>query len=165
MNGQARRFYGKYKGVVSDNRDPDNLGRVRARVQDVFGEKEESGWALPCVPYAGRQVGFYMIPPADASVWIEFEQGDPDRPVWSGCFWVTGQMPLSPVTPDKKVIKTDVGTLTFDDSPGSGGVTIETTAGLKIKMDQNGIEISNGAQKILLSASSVSVNNGALEVT
>ena len=164
MNGQARRFYGKYKGVVSDNRDPDNLGRVRARVQDVFGE-QESGWALPCVPYAGRQVGFYMIPPVNTSVWIEFEQGDPDRPVWSGCFWATGEMPLSPVSPDKKVIKTAVGTLTFDDTQGSGGVTIETTAGLKIKMDQNGIEISNGAQKILLSSSSVSGNSGALEVT
>jgi uncharacterized protein involved in type VI secretion and phage assembly len=164
MNGQRQRFYGKYRGVVTDNRDPNNLGRIRARVQDVYGD-EESGWAMPSVPYAGSRVGLYLIPPQRASVWIEFEHGDPDYPVWSGCFWAASEMPLSPVSPDKKVLKTDAGTLTFDDTQGAGGITIETTAGLKIKMDQNGIEISNGAQKILLSASSVSVNSGALEVT
>ena len=164
MNGERKHFYGKYRGVVTDNRDPNNIGRIRARVQDVYGD-QESGWAMPSVPYAGNRVGLYLIPPQRASVWIEFEHGDPDFPVWSGCFWASSEMPVSPVTPDKKVFKTDVGTLTFDDTQGAGGVTIETTAGLKIKMDQNGIEISNGAQKILLSSSSVSVNSGALEVT
>lgn len=157
-------FYGKFRGVVSDNKDPNNLGRVRAKVQDVFGE-DESGWALPAVPFAGNQVGFYMIPPVNASVWIEFEHGNPDYPIWSGCFWSSAEMPLSPVTVDKKVIRTTSGTITLDDSPGSASVTIETTSGLKIKMDKQGIELSNGAQTVKLATGSVSINDGALEVT
>jgi uncharacterized protein involved in type VI secretion and phage assembly len=156
-------FYGKYRGVVSDNNDPNNIGRIRARVADVFGD-QESGWAMPAAPYAGRQVGLYLIPPTNASVWIEFEHGDSDYPIWSGCFWADGEVPVNPVTPDKKVLKTDSATVTLDDSSGASSVTIETS-NLKIKMDQQGIEISNGSQKIMVSSSSVSVNDGALEVT
>ena len=163
MNGQ-RPFYGKYRGVVSDNNDPNNLGRIRAKVPDVLGD-EESGWAMPSVPYAGSQVGLFLIPPTNASVWIEFEHGDPDYPIWTGCFWATNELPLSPVTADKKVLKTGAGTITLDDTQGSTSITIETTNNLKLKMDQQGIEISNGAQKIMISSSSVSIDDGALEVT
>jgi uncharacterized protein involved in type VI secretion and phage assembly len=160
-----RRFYGKYRGVVTDNNDERHLGRIKALVPDVLG-KEKSDWATPAVPYAGPQVGFFLIPPQDASVWIEFEHGDPDRPIWTGCFWATtNDVPLSPVTPDKKVIKTAAGTITLDDTQGSTSITIETPNNLKLKMDQQGIEISKGARKIMISSSSVAVNDGALEVT
>jgi uncharacterized protein involved in type VI secretion and phage assembly len=163
MSGQ-KPFFGKYRGVVSDNSDPNNLGRVRARVPDVLGE-EECGWALPAVPYAGRNVGLFLIPPTDASVWIEFEHGDPDYPIWTGCFWGENEVPVSPASADKKVLKTGAGTITLDDTSGSNSITIETTNNLKIKMDQQGIEISNGSQKVMVSSSSVSVDDGALEVT
>jgi len=163
MNG-AERFYGKFRGVVSDNSDPSNLGRIRARVADVFGE-EVSGWAMPSVPYAGSQVGLFLIPPTNASVWIEFEHGNPDYPIWTGCFWAENEVPVSPVSADKKVLKTAAGTITLDDTQGSNSITIETTNNLKIKMDQQGIEISNGSQKIMVSSSSVSINDGALEVS
>jgi uncharacterized protein involved in type VI secretion and phage assembly len=156
-------FYGKYRGVVTDNGDPDNLGRIRARVPDVLGENE-SGWAMPSVPYAGNQVGLFLIPEANTSVWIEFEHGDPDYPIWSGCFWATGEMPVTPASADKKVLRTAAGKITFDDTSGSNSITIETTTNLKIKLDQQGIEISNGSQKIMVSTSSVSIDDGALEV-
>ena len=162
MNGQ-RQFYGKFRGVVSDNGDPNNLGRIRAKVPDVYGE-EESGWAIPSVPYAGKSVGLFLIPPTNALVWIEFEHGDPDYPIWSGCFWADGEVPVSPASADKKVLKTGAGTITLDDTQGSTSITIETTNNLKLKMDQQGIEISNGSQKIMISSSSVSVDDGALEV-
>ena len=163
MNGEGH-FYGKFRGVVSDNRDPSNLGRIRAKVADVFGE-EASGWAMPSVPYAGSQVGLFLIPPTNASVWIEFEHGNPDYPIWTGCFWAENEVPVSPASADKKVLKTGAGTITLDDTEGSNSVTIETTNNLKIKLDQQGIEISNGSQKIMISTSSVSVNDGALEVS
>ena len=162
MNGQ-RQFYGKFRGVVSDNGDPNNLGRIRAKVPDVYGD-EESGWAIPSVPYAGKSVGLFLIPPTNALVWIEFEHGDPDYPIWSGCFWADGEVPVSPASADKKVLKTGAGTITLDDTQGSTSITIETTNNLKLKMDQQGIEISNGSQKIMISSSSVSVDDGALEV-
>jgi uncharacterized protein involved in type VI secretion and phage assembly len=162
MNGQ-RPFYGKFRGVVSDNGDPNNLGRIRAKVPDVLGD-EESGWAMPSVPYAGNSVGLFLIPPTNALVWIEFEHGDPDYPIWSGCFWADNEVPVSPASADKKVLKTGAGTITLDDTQGSTSITIETTNSLKLKMDQQGIEISNGSQKIMISSSSVSVDDGALEV-
>jgi uncharacterized protein involved in type VI secretion and phage assembly len=165
MNQSGPPFYGKYRGVVTDNNDPQMSGRIRARVPDIYGE-QESGWAMPSVPYAGKNVGLFLIPPTDASVWIEFEQGDPDYPIWSGCFWAEGEAPAQPATPPMKVLKTDVGTITLNDTPGTGGITIETQAGMKIAMTRTSIEIDNGqGGTIKFSGPQVSINSGALEVT
>ena len=140
-------------------------GRIQARVQDIFGENS-SGWALPSSPYAGDGVGLFLIPPVDAWVWIEFEHGDPEYPIWSGCFWAQGQTPVIPAVPEKKILKTDIGTITLDDTQGAGGITIETTAGMKIVINSQGIEIDDAQNgKIKLSGPKVSINGTALEVT
>jgi len=158
-------FYGKYRGIVIDNQDPQGLGRIRARVQDIFGENT-SGWALPCSPYAGDGVGLFLIPPVDAWVWIEFEHGDPEYPIWTGCFWAQGQTPKNPALPEQKILKTETGTITLDDTQGSAGITIETTAGMKIIINSESIEIDNGQNAtIKLSGPKVSINDTALEVT
>jgi len=161
----GEQFYGKFRGVVTDNKDPMMLGRIRAKVQDVLGDND-SGWALPCMPYAGSGVGLFLLPPVNASVWIEFEHGNPDYPVWTGCFWAQGEVPASPAVPEKKVLKTDAGTITLDDTPGAGGITIETGAGMKIAITTSGIEINNGqGASAKLSGPKVSLNDTALEVT
>lgn len=165
MSGQGPPFYGKFRGVVSDNRDLEGRGRIRAKVQDVFGE-QESGWALPALPYAGKNVGLFLIPPINAFVWIEFEHGNPEYPIWTGCFWAKGEVPASPAVAEMKVLKTDVATITLNDVTGAGGITIETTAGMKIVMNAMGLEITNGQNaSIKLAGPQVSVNSGALEVT
>jgi uncharacterized protein involved in type VI secretion and phage assembly len=157
-------FYGKYRGLVTDNKDPNKLGRIKVKVQDVLGDKE-SGWALPALPYAGDGVGLYLVPPVNAFVWVEFEHGDPDYPIWTGCFWGgRDRLPNSPASPDVKVLKTGSTTITLNDTAGQSSIKIET-GNLKIVMDSQGIELSNGSQTIKLSSASVSVNNGALEVT
>ena len=159
------KFYGKYRGVVTDNSDPKSLGRVRAKVQDVLGENE-SVWATPCVPYAGKGVGLFLIPPTGASVWFEFEQGDPDHPIWSGCFWAEKEPPATAAGAEVKVLKTDAATITINDKAGAEAVTIETTNGQKIKLTATDIEIDNGkGATIKLSGSTVKINDQALEVT
>jgi uncharacterized protein involved in type VI secretion and phage assembly len=164
-SSSQRLFYGKYRGKVSDNRDPLMLGRIRAHVPAVFGE-EKTGWALPCSPYGGKGVGFFFIPPIGANVWIEFENGNPDYPIWVGCFWDTGEAPKMPALPNVKVIKTDSITITINDMPGGKGgeVTIETATGLKIAMTISEIELSNRSANVKLTPASVSINNGALDV-
>jgi uncharacterized protein involved in type VI secretion and phage assembly len=163
-NQHAPPFYGKYRGVVTDNNDPQMRGRVRARVPDIYGEGE-SGWAMPSVPYAGADVGLFLIPPVDAGVWIEFENGDPAYPIWSGCFWAAGEVPAQPTVPQMKVLKTDVGTITVNDTAGAGGITIETQSGMKIAITTTGIEINDGqGGSIKLAGPKVTINDGALEV-
>lgn len=164
-------FYGKYRGIVSDNNDPLMIGRVKARVPDVLGDLE-SGWAMPCAPFGGNGMGFFAVPSVGAGVWVEFEYGDPDYPIWSGCWWGSvAEMPptlLAPPPPSGKVmIKTEGGhTVLIDDTPGIGGITLETSGGQKIKMTALGVEIDNGmGGSIKLTGPQVSINNGALEVT
>ena len=163
-----RAFYGKHRGVVTDVQDPLLLGRIRARVPDVLGD-QESGWALPCAPFGGNQNGFFALPAVGTGVWIEFEHGDPDYPIWSGCWWGSAaEMPPLLLAPpyQKVMIVTEGGqTVTLDDTPGIGGVTLETATGQKIVLSATGVEIDNGmGAKITMTGPQVSVNNGALDV-
>ena len=115
------RFYGKYRALVTDNQDPQSLGRIRAKVPEVL-EDVETGWALPALPYSGDGVGVYTIPARDAGVWIEFEAGDVSRPIWTGCWWGNGQLPKdeagSSATPLRKIIRTEKGLLLSLDDGG-----------------------------------------------
>ena len=114
-------------------------------------------------------MGFFAIPSTGAGVWIEFEHGDPDYPIWSGCWWgsVAEVPPLLLAPPYKKLmIKTEGGTnILLDDTPGIGGITLETSAGQKIVLSSVGLEINNGMGGVIkMTGPQVSVNNGALEV-
>lgn len=163
-------FYGKYRGVVTDNLDPLMTGRVKATVPDVMGDVE-SGWALPCAPFGGSGLGFFAVPAVGAGVWIEFEHGDPDYPIWSGCWWgLASEMPpalLAPPPPSKKVmIKTEGGhSLLLDDTPGVGGITLETADGARIVLNALGIEINDGKGGVIkFTGPKVSINDGAIDV-
>ena len=120
----ARRFYGKYRGKVIENFDPLFQGRIFADVPAIPGSL--TNWAMPCVPYAGFQVGFYAIPPLGANVWIEFEGGDPGYPIWAGCFWGPEDILLvpEPVVPEMKVFKTEFTTMIINDLPEVGGFSL-----------------------------------------
>ena len=157
-------FFGKYRGTVANNIDPQQMGRLQVSVPAVLGDGRLS-WAMPCVPFAGSGVGFFTLPPNGANVWVEFEAGDPDYPIWSGCFWGLGEAPAMPAIEQMKVLKTDMATITINDLPGVGGAKIETTMGAKIEITVQGIEINNGMGGVIkLMGPQVSVNNGALEV-
>jgi uncharacterized protein involved in type VI secretion and phage assembly len=148
--------YGKFRGVVTDNQDPDNLGRLRARVPRLLGDVE-TGWALPCLPFGGAaEQGLFLIPEVDAAVWIEFEAGDLAYPIWTGCWWGSDEVPES-ATPAQKVIKTvgghvivlddDAPSVTITDANGNSitlddkGIAVEDLNGNKLGLDSNGITL------------------------
>jgi hypothetical protein len=160
------RHYGKYEGTVEENFDPMGRGRLLVKVPAIF--HDGTIWAEPCVPYAGSGLGFFMMPPKKANVWVEFVEGRANRAVWSGCYWIddrSAPVSVSPVAAYKKMIKTDNCTLTMDDTPGLGGITIETSDGKKITLSQLKLEITDGKWSVTLSPTGVSINNGALEIT
>lgn len=146
------RFYGKYRGLVNDNKDPLGLGRLQVSVPAIPGMTKN--WALPCTPYAGNQVGFYTIPPIGALAWVEFEGGDPAHPIWSGCFWQTDQVPSEVETnaddPSQvKVLKTRVASLWIDDTDQKGQVqlkfndsTVENSPTITVVIDTTGLVIT-----------------------
>ena len=156
-----QRFYGKYRGLVVDNADPEQLGRLKLRVPSVLGNDVVTGWAMPCVPYGGAaDQGFLFIPEKDAGVWVEFEEGDLEFPIWVGAFWSKpggdSELPKSNEAdgteqgsvqdpPTRKIIKTKKGhTIQFEDKDGEEMITIkEAKNGNVITMDKDGVKITD----------------------
>ncbi len=126
--GLPNKYYGKYRGKVEDNEDPLFLGRIMARVAIL--PNLSMNWCMPCVPYAGPGVGFYAIPPIGANVWIEFEGGDLNFPIWTGCFWGEGEVPVvtdEPPNPAVITLKSEFNELVLNDTPEIGGFTVRST--------------------------------------
>lgn len=156
--GTQRRFYGKYRGVVTNNLDPQNLGRIQAMVPEVWGDAPGLSWAVPCSPYAGTMAGFFAVPPMGAGVWIEFEAGDVSRPIWVGGWWGTGDVPTTPgggstQQPFTKILRTDLGlTIVLDDTAQM--ITVADSAGVnKVEISVlSGTVTVKGAARVVLDA-------------
>ncbi len=143
---QTDRFYGKYRGLVMVNVDPLNQGRLKAVVPEVLGLLPSS-WALPCAPYAGVLAGLFTVPQIGTGVWIEFEAGDPSRPVWSGCWWGAAQVPLSETgaqtPPLAKVFTTDTG-LHFSMNDATQTITIRDL----LNLNEISVKVAAGSTSI-----------------
>lgn len=171
MDQGANKFYGKYQGTVVNNVDPMQIGRLMVTVPDVLGSTISS-WAMPCFPAAGLQMGIYAIPPIGGGVWVEFEQGDPDYPIWSGCWWGSAaEVPVLalagiPTSPNIALQTTGQNSIIISDVPGpTGGIMLKSKLGAAIIVNDTGIYISNGkGAMITLTGPLVNFNNGALLV-
>jgi len=152
------RYFGKYRGVVTDV-DASTM-RIKASVPSVLGGIS-SGWAAPCVPYAGPQVGFMMLPDVGSGVWIEFEGGDVSFPIWTGCYWNSGDIP-SAAASTLKTIVAESGSLAFDNNASS--VTLQDASQNNVVIDATGATTTAGSGVVAVGASGVSINNGAFEV-
>lgn len=162
---ETTRHHGKYRGTVAENQDPRGQGRIRAKVPEVLADVV-SGWALPCVPYAGEQAGSYAVPAVGSGVWVEFEAGDASRPVWVGCWWPRDKAPTdesgAKATPDVKVTRSEQGlvlalhddsqTIAISDSDGANILKIEVKSGTvtlkaatKVVIEAPQIEVVDGA--------------------
>ena len=165
-------FFGKYRGTVTNNVDPMQMGRIQAIVPDVAG-MVPSTWVMPCLPVTGLNMGLFSIPPLGSGVWIEFERGDLDYPIWVGGFWGSAsETPALAKTVQPTVAGITLQTtlrngIVISDVPGpTGGIQIQTSSGAMISVTDTGIVISNGkGATINLSGPTVDVNAGALTVT
>ena len=164
-------LYGKYRGTVVNNIDPMQIGRIQAMVPDLAGLIPGT-WAMPCVPVAGINTGFFTVPMIGAGVWIEFERGDPDYPIWVGGYWGTAaEVPLMAHAVPPGVTGFTLQTplkngIVVSDLPGpTGGILIQTTTGAMISVSNVGIMISNGKGAVInMTGPTVDVNLGALTV-
>lgn len=165
------KFYGKYRGTVVINVDPEQRGRITAMVPDVLG-MIPSSWAMPCLPIAGKQQGTYFIPQVGAGVWIEFENGDADHPIWTGGFWgLAAEVPAlalagNPASPSIVLQTSLQNAIVISDLPGpTGGIMLKSTTGASIIVNDTGIYIQNGkGASLVMTGPTVTVNNGALVV-
>jgi hypothetical protein len=171
MSATAPPYYGKYRGMVLNNVDPLQQGRLQVQVPDVAGLVPIT-WAMPCVPIAGLQNGMVALPVIGSGVWVEFEQGNPDHPIWVGCFWGSAaELPaLSRLTPPAVpaiTFQTPLQNgLTITDLPGpTGGIVLKSATGATLIVNDTGIYLQNGKGAFLtLVGPAVTINNGALSV-
>jgi len=164
-------FYGKYRGTVINNVDPLQIGRIQAMVPDVAGFVPGT-WAMPCVPVAGINTGVFTVPMIGAGVWIEFERGDADYPIWVGGYWgIAAEVPalarsVPPGIPGITLQTPLKNGVVISDVPGpTGGILIQTTSGAMISVSDVGIVISNGKGAVInMTGPTVDENHGALTV-
>ncbi|MEA2885996.1 MAG: hypothetical protein QOD11_356 [Bradyrhizobium sp.] len=167
----SEKFYGKYRGLVLNNIDPMQMNRLQVQVPDVAGLIPVT-WAMPCVPLAGLQNGMVALPIIGSGVWVEFEQGDPDYPIWVGCFWGSAaEVPaLAHATPpglSAITLQTPLQNgLTISDFPGpTGGIMLKSATGATLIVNDTGIYIQNGkGASIVMTGPTVNVNAGALTI-
>jgi uncharacterized protein involved in type VI secretion and phage assembly len=165
------RYFGKYRGTVINHIDPLQVGRVQVTVPDVSGFSPTS-WAMPCVPVAGINTGVFAVPQIGSGVWIEFEQGDPDRPIWVGGYWGSAaEVPVMarsvPPGVNGLTLQTTLkNAIVISDVPGpTGGILIQSTTGAMISVSDTGIVISNGKGAVItMIGPTVDINAGALTV-
>lgn len=172
------RFYGKYRGIVVDNQDPAQLGRLKVSVPSVLGKDVVTGWATPCTPYGGAaNQGFLFVPERDAAVWVEFEEGDLEFPIWVGTLWCEpggeSQLPKPQAAdgaedgavqdpPTRKIIKTLKGhTVQFEDADDEEAILVrEGRHGHLITMDKDGVKIVDRSENtVLLSESGIQITD------
>jgi len=170
MNGGPK-YYGVYRATVVNNVDPLQIGRIMAMVPDV-SNLVPSTWAMPCIPFAGKQMGAFMVPQIGSGVWIQYEGGDPDYPVWTGGWWGdVAEVPalaLAGVPGDPNIViqTTLQNAVVVSDLPGpTGGIMLKSTTGATIIVNDTGIYIQNGkGASIVMTGPTVTINEGALVV-
>ena len=168
MSDDCPAFFGKYRGEVENPLDPQGLGRVQVSVPGVLGSSKLA-WAMPCLPGAGPGVGLFVIPPKGAKVWVEFERGDPDYPIWSGGYWGMGETPaaMGPTQPVTRVLAGDNFRIEVLDAPGVGTLTISLTTPTgeaKLAIDATAMELAWGKSSVKLSIDGVGINGTNLKV-
>lgn len=137
----VKTFYGKYRAKVVDVSDPEKRGRIRVICPKVLGEAKSS-WCEPCIPVAYDLGGDFAIPKVGEFVWVEFEEGNPNKPVYTGGLWSKNKSPSPTYTVGSRLI---------------------TWGKCKITMTENSVEISVNNSTIKVSGSGVSISSNSVK--
>ncbi|WP_020588521.1 phage baseplate assembly protein V [Desulfobacter curvatus] len=158
------RYYGKYRGLVVDNQDPENRARLTLQVPAIMGSDAVTHWAEPCLPFGGlADQGLFMVPEIGAQVWVEFEAGNLNHPIWTGTTWQqSGDAPAEAAdrSPNMRQLKTPSGQiLSFDDTEGEEEIRLYHPADAELKIDPEGVvQVTDAAgSTVTLNASGSSI--------
>lgn len=174
-SGKAgKKFWGKYQGTVVQNADPEFRGRIQCTVPAVLG-LTPSSWCEACAPLAGPTgppMGVYMVPPIGAGVWVEFEGGDPAKPICSGCRFAPSNVPplalTNPASPNICIQSLAQNMMMISDLPVGtfvGGIMLKSATGAMIVVNDTGIYLSNGkGATITMMGPQIDFNFGALTI-
>lgn len=154
----ADKRFGKYSGVVTDNRDAEKLGIVQVSVPTIFPDDE------PVPARAALPYGMFFVPANDTHVWVEFEGGDTGSPLWTGVQHVAGTWPQEAAKnpPTVRAFKTASGhLLVFDDTEGSESIVLTDGKNAhELTFDADGVTLTDG-----LNGHVISLGSGGITVT
>ena len=171
----ASRIYGVVVGVVTNNEDPEGLGRVKVKLP-WLSDEDESDWSRIATPMAGKERGIYFLPEIDDEVLVAFEHGDVRFPYIIGSLWNGQDSP--PATNEDgqnnlRVIKSRSGhvirlndqegneTIEIIDKTEKNSIVIDTATN-SIAITTNGdITLSASQGKIKLEAQNIEIKSSA----
>ena len=164
------KYFGKYRGTCTNNADPKQEGRIQAVCADVSALSPTT-WAMPALPVGGPQYGIFALPALGSGVWIEFENGNSENPIWTGCYMGNaGEVPAASklVPPGAGITMQTLlqNSLTLSDVEGpTGGFMIKTKSGVTLIVNDTGISLRTpqGAS-LVMTAKTVTINDGALVI-
>lgn len=158
-NRNRPKAYGIYRGIVTNNQDPEGMGRIKARVS--LNVNEETTWAMPCLPSPFHQ----FIPNVGDLVWIMFEGGNIDQPVYMGYWWPIGKIPDPDVS--QRYIYNKDGTI-LRVVPGQFEIesNLLVTNNVTVNKDiiaKNSIIVGQGSKPVARVGDKVKVNIGGVD--
>jgi uncharacterized protein involved in type VI secretion and phage assembly len=173
-NWTGSSFFGLYPAIVTDIVDPDRLGRVQVSFPWLGSDGDSvRAWATLLTPYADDNQGFVALPEVQTQVVVGFEAGDLHRPYVVGACWNGKEMmPVTATKPNnKRLIRSRSGSvLEFDDTEGATKVTLSTSKGHKVVLDEGARQLQvthqDGSTVTFTASGQVQVQaNATVEIT
>lgn len=145
------RYYGTYRAFVVDNNDPEERGRLKLKIPTIHGDQVHDYWAFPKGQYAGNGYGFLMLPKIGDAVYVVFENGDSEHPLWEHGWWAKNEMMDIDSYPDDFVLHTHANHRVELNNKGNN-IRIKLSEGSVIEVNDFGISLIRNGGKVSIGA-------------
>lgn len=153
------KYYSCYRGYVVDNEDKENLDRLLIRVPEIANARELPNWALPFNLYSGEGYGLHNLPNKGDLIWVQFEKGNPNYPLWSFSYYGKNEKPDEFKSKSVKGFKTPFGHVIYsDDDKDNPFIKIKHQNELSIVINNDGIILWGGDKDIILKNEHAAIN-------